>query len=90
MRDFQPRWQYVFSRVVVLFLGLIIILFEVHTPKGDFENLKFSPFDLQNIPINNNNDPGDNFFNTNQFSDANYFAIEETKSKLSCCDNNPL
>ena len=27
------------------------------------------------------------FFNTNQFSDTNYFTIEETKSKLSCCDN---
>ena len=79
-----------FSRVVVLFLGLIIILFKVHTPKGDFENLKFSPFDLQNIPLNNDNDPGDNFCNTNQFSNKNYFAIEETKSKLSCCDNNPL
>ena len=62
----------------------------MHIPKGDFENLKFSPFDLQNIPINNDNDPGDNVFNTNQFSDTNYFAIEETKSKLSCCDNNPL
>ena len=27
------------------------------------------------------------FFNTNQFSDTNYFTIEETRSKLSCCDN---
>ena len=27
------------------------------------------------------------FFNTNQFSATNYFTIEETKSKLSCCDN---
>ena len=27
------------------------------------------------------------FLNTNQFSDTNYFTIEETKSKLSCCDN---
>ena len=62
----------------------------MHTPKGDFENLKFSPFDLQNILLNNSNDPDDNFFNTNQFSDINYITIKETKSKLSCCDNKPF
>ena len=50
----------------------------MHTPKRDFENLKFSPFDLQSILLNNINDPDDNFFNTNQFSDTNYFTIEET------------
>ena len=33
----------------------------MHTPKGDFENLKFSPFDLQSILLNNNNDPDANF-----------------------------
>ena len=59
----------------------------MHTPRGDFENLKFSPFDLQNILLNNNKDPDDSFFNTNQFSDTYYFTIVETKSKLSCCDN---
>ena len=59
----------------------------MHTPKGDFQNLKFSSFDLQNVLLNNSSDPDDNFLNANQFSDANYFIIEETKSKLSCCDN---
>ena len=59
----------------------------MHTPKGDFENLKFNPFDLQNILLNNSNDPDDNFLNTYQFSDTNYVTIEETKSKLSCFDN---
>ena len=59
----------------------------MHALKGGFENLIFSPFDLQNILLNNNNDPDDNFFNKNRFSDTNYFTIEETKSKLSCCDN---
>ena len=54
----------------------------MHTTKGDFENLKFSLFDLQNILLNNN-DPDANFFNTNQLFDTNYFTIEETKSKLS-------
>ena len=58
----------------------------MHTPKGDFKNLKFSPFDLKNILLNNNNDPDANVFNTNQFSDTNYFTIEETRSKLPCCD----
>ena len=89
-RDFRPRRQYVFSGVVVLFLRLITILFKMHTPKCDFENLKFSTYDLQNILLNNNKDSDDNFLNTSQFSDKNYFLIEETKSKLSCCDNKPF
>ena len=58
----------------------------MHTLKGDFKNLKFSPFDLQNILLNNNNNPDANFFNTNQFSDTNYFTTEETRSKLSFCN----
>ena len=56
-----------------------VILFKMHTPKGDYENLKFSPFDLQNILLNNNNDPDTNYFNANQFSDRNYFTIEKTR-----------
>ena len=76
-----------FSGVVVLFFRLIIILFKMSSPKSDFENLKFSPFDLQNLLLNNSNDPDDNFFNTNQFSDTNYFTIEETKSKPFCSDD---
>ena len=59
----------------------------MHTRKGDFEILKFSSFDLQDILLNNSNDPDDNFFNANQFSDTNYFTIQDTKSKRSCCDN---
>ena len=34
----------------------------MNTPKNDIEKLKFIPFDLQNILLNNNNDPDDNFF----------------------------
>ena len=59
----------------------------MNTPKSDFENLKFSPFDLQNILSNNSNNPDDNFLNTNRFSDINYFTIEETKSKHVCSDD---
>ena len=62
----------------------------MNTPKSDFKNLKFSSFDLQNILLNNSNDPDDNFFNTNQFSDTNYFTIEETKSKLFCSDDKSI
>ena len=86
-RDFRTRRLYVFFGVVVLFFRLIIILFKMNTPESDFKNLKFSSFDLQNILLNNSNDPDDNFFNTNQFSDTNYFTIEETKSKLFCSDD---
>ena len=53
----------------------------MNTPKIDFENLKFNPSDLQNVLLNNRNDPDDNFFNTKQFSYTNYFTVEETKSK---------
>ena len=73
---------------MVLFFRLtIIISYKMNTPKNDFEKLKFSPFDMQNILLNNNNNPDDNFQNTNQFSDTNYFTIEERKSKLSCKDD---
>ena len=76
-----------FSGVVDLFLRLIIILFKMSTPKSDFESLKFSPFDFQNLLLNNSNDSVDNFLNTNQFSDTNYFTIEETKSNLFWSDD---
>ena len=76
-----------FSGVVVLLFRLIIILSKMNTPKCGFENLKFSPSDLQNILLNSSNDPDDSLFNTNQFSDANYFTIEKTKSKLFCSND---
>ena len=53
----------------------------------DFENLHFSPFDLQNLLLDNYNDPDDNFFNTSHFTDSSYFTTEETKSKLSSNDD---
>ena len=42
---------------------------------------------MQNIFENNNSDPHDNFLNTNQFSDTNYFTMEEMKSTLFCSND---
>ena len=39
------------------------------------KELKFSSFNLQNRPLNNNNDPDFNFLNTCQFCDSNYLTI---------------
>ena len=51
---------------------------------SNFEKLEFSAFDLQNILLDHENDPDDNFFNIRWFSDRSYFAIEElSKSELS-------
>ena len=48
---------------MILFFRLVIfiILFEMNTSKEDFEKLKFCPFDLQNMPLNYNNDRNDKF-----------------------------
>ena len=51
---------------------------------SNFEKLEFSPFDLQNVLLDHENDPDHNFFNIRWFSNRNYFAIEElSKSELS-------
>ena len=39
------------------------------------KELKFSSFNLQNRPLNNNNDLDVNFLNTCQFCDSNYLTI---------------
>ena len=49
----------------------------MNTP--NFEKFKSSPFDLKNVFLNNNNDPDDKFFNTNQFSNTNSFTIKDTQ-----------
>lgn len=43
--------------------------FEMNTEISDFEKLEFSPFVLQNIVLDNDNDPDDNFFSVRRFSD---------------------
>ena len=53
----------------------------MNTPRSEFEKIKFSSFNLQNIMLKNDKNP-DDFFNTNQFPDTNYFMMAETKSKI--------
>ena len=43
----------VFGVMVLFFKLIVIILFKKDTQKWHFEKLKFSPFDMQNIVLNN-------------------------------------
>ena len=45
-----------------------------------FEILKFSPYNSENLLLDNNNDSDENFFNESYFADINYFSTEEAKS----------
>ena len=86
-RDFWPRRYFVFSGDIVSVFRLIVITFlKMNTPKSEFEKIKFSSFDLQNIMLNNNNNLDGNFFNPNQFPDTNYFTMAENKLKISGSD----
>ena len=56
-----------------------------------FENFTFNPFSNQeDILLNNNFDPDENFFNENTFLrlNAEYYSVEETEAKLSTIPNN--
>ena len=52
----------------------------MNTEISDFEKLEFSPFVLQNIVLDNGNNPDDNFFSVRWFSDMSYFTVKEVKS----------
>ena len=49
-------------------------------PFKSFENLKFDPFDSNEILLNNSNDPDKNFYNEIQSLDTPYFFPEELSS----------
>ena len=53
-----------------------------------FENLKFSPYNSENLLLDNNNDPDGNFFKESYFADTNYFSTEKAKLKISCSKRN--
>ena len=53
-----------------------------------FETLKFSPYNSENLLLDNINDPDENFFKEWYFPDTNYFSTEEAKLKISCSKSN--
>ena len=52
------------------------------------ETLKFNPYDSENLLLDNNSDPNENFFKESNFTDTKYFSVEEAKLKLSCSKSN--
>lgn len=52
---------------------------------SDFDKLEFSPFDLRNILLGNDNDPDENLFKIHWLSNTSYFTIK-VKSELSSGD----
>ena len=73
------------TRYLQIFIYTFILFHQFFT---DSEKLEFSPFDLQYIILDNDNDPDDNFFNIRLFSDMSYFTVEQVKSELSGKDCN--
>ena len=53
-----------------------------------FETLKFSPYNSENLLLDNNSDPVENFFKESHFADTNCFSTEEAKLKISCSKSN--
>ena len=53
-----------------------------------FETLKFSPYDSENLLLDNNSDSNKNFFKESYFADTNYFSAEEAKLNISCSKSN--
>ena len=49
-----------------------------------FEALKFSRYNSENLLLDNNSDPVENFFKESHFADNNCFSTEEAKLKISC------
>ena len=53
-----------------------------------FETLKFSRYNSENLLLDNNSDPVENFFKESHFADTNCFSTEEAKLKISCSKSN--
>ena len=53
-----------------------------------FKTLKFIPYNSENLLLNNNKDPDENFFKESYFADTNYFSTEEATLKISCSNSN--
>ena len=50
--------------------------------KADFESSVFGTFDFEKILNNGSQDPDENFFNTFNFKDSQYFTPEESSRNL--------
>ena len=53
-----------------------------------FEILKFSPYNSENLLLDNNNDPDENFCEESYFADTSYYSTEEAKQKSSYSKSN--
>ena len=60
----------------------------MNNQNSTFETLKFNPYDSENLLLDNNSDPDENFFKESYFTDTKYFSAEEAKLKLSCSKSN--
>ena len=63
---------------------------KMNKQNSTFEILKFSPYNSENLLLDNNNDPDENFFKESNFADTNYFSTDEAKLKISCSKSNSL
>ena len=70
-----------YKRACISFHLSFFHFYKMNTEMSNFEKLEFSPFDLQNILLDNENDPDENFFNIRRFSDTSYFTIEELSNQ---------
>ena len=60
----------------------------MNNQNSTFETLKFNPYDSENLLLDNNSDPDENFFKESYFTDTKYFSAEEAKLKPSCSKSN--
>ena len=51
------------------------------------QKMKLSPFEFQNILLDNKKDLYNNSLNKSRFADARCYSIEEAKSKFSCSND---
>ena len=60
----------------------------MNNQNSTFETLKFNPYDSENLLLDNNSDPDENFFKESYFTDTKYFSAEKANLKLSCIKSN--
>ena len=50
--------------------------------ENNFENLRFDPFDFDNVLLNNTSDPDENIFNNLSQIDSVFYAVEKAATSL--------